>query len=187
MPLVDLIKTPDTDQDWEQFFFNHRDSHDRIRQAIEGDGGVITSFTITNPGSGYTAIPSIQVSGGGRGVQISITITGGRLTSLSVVNGGIGYVNPIVTISGGGGAGATSTATATPVINLTNFIIYPVDKQHVDTFLENNQNLHSDMNGVLGLQSSDLQDVNFDDENKRKAWFYTHYQEHYSAEARLGI
>lgn len=188
--LVNLIQVPKSDFEWEQFFFSHRDSHDRIRQAIEAQTGVITGFTIINGGSGYTSIPQISVVGGnGSGVQISISITGGVITSLSVANGqgGRGYTNPIVTFSGGGGSGAEATATASPDINLTNYIIYPVDQNHLSDFLEANQSLHSDMNGILGLQSSDLQDVDFQNENQKTAWFYSHYLEHQSAEIKLGI
>lgn len=190
MPLVDLIQVPKSDAEWEQFFFSHRDSHDRIRQAIQAQTGTITGFTITNGGSGYTSIPMISVVGGnGSGVQVSVTITGGVLTDLSVANGqgGVQYVNPIVTISGGGGSGATATATASPNVNLTNYIIYPVDNQHVKDFLDDNQSLHTEMNGVLGLQSSDLNDVDFTVDNQKIAWFYSHYLEHQSAEMALGI
>lgn len=188
MALVDLIKVPENDGDWESFYWNHRDSHDRIRKAIQTDSGVIQSFTITNGGSGYTTIPSIIVQGGaGSGVQINVTITGGVLTSLQVINGGTQYSNPVVIISGGGGTGASAIAESSPFLNLEDYIIYPVDKNNIKNFLENNQNLHSDMDGALGLQSSDLQDVNFDDENQKKAWFYSHYQEHFNAESTLGI
>lgn len=190
MPLVDLLQVPKTDFDWEQFFFSHRDSHDRIRKFIQERTGTITGFTITNGGHGYTSIPSISVVGGnGFGVQIEVTITGGVITSLTVSNGqgGVQYVNPVVTITGGGGSGATATATASPDINLTNFIIYPVTKEQISIFLDNNQSLHTDMNGILGLQSSDLEDVDFENENQKRAWFYSHYLEHQSAEIKLGI
>lgn len=190
MPLVQLINVPKSDQDWESFLFSHRDSHDRIRQAVQAQTGTIEGFTITDGGSGYTSIPSISVIGGnGHGVEINVTIKGGVLTDLSVANGngGVQYVNPVVTISGGGGSGATAIAIASPNINLTNYIIYPVDKAHLKDFLENNQSLHSDMNGILGLQSSDLQDVDLENENQKIAWFYSHYLEHQSAEMKLGI
>lgn len=113
MPLVDLLNVPKNDQDWEIFFFSHRDSHDKIRKAIQAQ---------------------------------------------------------------------TSTS-----INLTDYVIYPVDQNHLSDFLQDNQSLHSDMNGILGLQSSDLQDVDLQQENQKVAWFYSHYLEHQSAEIKLGI
>ncbi len=47
----------------------------------------------------------------------------GPLPGISVVNGGIGYVNPLVTITGGGGAGATATATIDGAGAITGFTI----------------------------------------------------------------
>lgn len=188
MSVVDLINVPKNDQDWEQFLFNHRDSHDRIRKAIQNSGGTLTDITITNGGSGYNAIPDIAIIGGsGFGGSLNITITGGVITSLTIANGGLQYVNPIVTISGGGGSGATATATAATIINLSDYIIYPVRREYIKDFLTNNQSLHTDMNGILGLQSSNLEDVDFTKENERDAWFYSHYKEHFDAENALGI
>lgn len=188
--LVNLLNAPKNQGDWEIFGFSHRDSHDKIRKAILENTGTILSFTITNGGSGYTSIPQISVVGGnGHGVQIAIQIQGGVITSLAVANGngGVQYVNPVVTISGGGGTGAAATAIASPQINLTDYPIYPIDPNRISDFLNFNQSLHTDMNGILGLQSSDLQDVDFKSENKKTAWFYSHYLEHQSAELRLGI
>lgn len=113
MALVDLINVPKTDRDWEIFFFSNRDSHDKIRAAIE--------------------------------------------------------------------------AQTSPAINLTDYVIYPINPDHIVDFLQANQSLHSDMNGILGLQSSDLQDVDFKIDNQKIAWFYSHYLEHQSAELKLGI
>jgi len=113
MPLVDLLNVPKTDDDWQNFFFQNRDSHDRIRKAIQSQ--------------------------------------------------------------------------TSPAVNLTDYVVYPVSQDQIEQFLDNNQSLHSDMNGVLGLQSSDLQDVSFSDENAKIAWFYSHYLEHQSAEIELGI
>lgn len=186
--LVSLINTPKNDQDWETWLWAHRDSHDRIRLSIQSQTGALTGITITNGGSGYTSIPSIEINGGnGHGAQIQVTIQGGVITELEVISGGLQYVNPVIMISGGGGSGATATATAAPDINLTDYVIYPVDSNHLKDFLENNQSLHSDMNAILGLQSSNLQDVDFSVENQKTAWFYSHYLEHQSAEQKLGI
>ncbi len=54
-------------------------------------------------------------------------------------------------------------------------------------FLAANQRLHLDMNSVLGQQSSDLEDVDLSDPKQVEAWTAIHYQEHYNAEAALGI
>lgn len=99
-----------------------------------GDAGRVVSVNVTNGGSGYTSKPTVTFSGGGfttaatptgvvvnSGSLVSIgigkdatataTISGGKVVSYTVTNGGTGYIaNPSVTISGGGGAGAAANA-----------------------------------------------------------------------------
>jgi hypothetical protein len=43
------------------------------------------------------------------------------------------------------------------------------------------------MNGVLGLQSADLQDVDIGDDKQFEAWVRLHYNEHQYAELKLEI
>lgn len=68
----------------------------------------ITGIKVTNGGSGYTSVPTVQITGGGgSGVTATATVTGGKVSAITVVNGGSGYTTtPTVTISGGGGTGA---------------------------------------------------------------------------------
>jgi FtsP/CotA-like multicopper oxidase with cupredoxin domain len=64
-------------------------------------GTAIASFTVTNPGTGYTSAPHV-------------TIGSGALTSLTLTGGGTGYApnsSPMVHLVGGGGYGAWGTAT----------------------------------------------------------------------------
>jgi hypothetical protein len=72
-------------------------------------GGLITSLTITNVGTGYTSEPTVligQVTDGGT--------TGGGVNSMIVINGGANYRNPpSVNFTGGGGTGAAATAIIT--------------------------------------------------------------------------
>jgi hypothetical protein len=76
---------------------------------------VVYRLTITNPGSGYVpqAVASISgPPGSGTTATATVNVSGGVVTSLSVVNPGSGYTSaPSVTISGGGGIYATATAT----------------------------------------------------------------------------
>ena len=55
----------------------------------------------------------------GAGATASATVSGGIVTAITVLTFGSGYVNPIVTLSGGGGTNATVTATVinAPTIN----------------------------------------------------------------------
>ena len=60
-------------------------------------GSTVKSVVITDAGSGGTngtyTINANTGSGGGTGAQISVTVSGGAVTSVSVVNGGYGYVS----------------------------------------------------------------------------------------------
>lgn len=106
-----LENTPKTSDEWNQFSWNHRDSHDRIRAAIKTKFGV----------------------------------------------------------------------------NLSDYQIDPINPNAMDDFMQNNSQLHTDMNGVLGLQSADLQDADIGDEKQFSAWVRLHYQEHLYAELKLEI
>ena len=78
-------------------------------------GGSIQSFTITNGGSGYVGTPTVTVTDNGSGPvsqgQFQVAVTAGVVTGINVLNGGIGYQFPVVSITGGGGSNATATAT----------------------------------------------------------------------------
>ncbi|MCX9025835.1 MAG: hypothetical protein OIN85_07045 [Candidatus Methanoperedens sp.] len=86
-------------------------------------GGVITGITVTNVGSGYSAVPRVTITGNGRGATAAATLSA-PLISITVTNVGSGYTAiPRVTITGGGGTGATAAATITPsavILTLTN-------------------------------------------------------------------
>lgn len=71
--------------------------------------------------------------------------------------------------------------------SLTDYQIDPIDPQNTTQFLQNNASLHGDMNSVLGLQSSDLEDVNLGDERELQSWIKIHYQEHLYAELKLQV
>ena len=71
--------------------------------------GVLTGLYVTNPGSGYTHVPVITLTGGTL-VGFSVTVNAG-VTGIAISNGGTGFTSaPTVTFSGG-----TGTATATAV------------------------------------------------------------------------
>lgn len=60
-------------------------------------GSSITRIEITNPGSGYAVAPAVAIDpappGGTNAVVGTVTITGGKLTSITLTNNGLGYVN----------------------------------------------------------------------------------------------
>ena len=72
-------------------------------------------------------------------------------------------------------------------IALNDYPIDPINPESINNFLEYNSQLHGDMNGVLKLQSSDLEDINLQDEKQLASWIRLHYLEHYYAESALGV
>ena len=90
---------------------------------IEGGGGAgasatvtvngsVSSFEVTNGGSGYETSPLISiVGGGGTGASGTAVVTNGVITRILVASPGSGFTSqPSITITGGGGTGATAIA-----------------------------------------------------------------------------
>ena len=83
-------------------------------ESVEGS---LTSFTITNAGTGYTAGNTLTLSGGTFTTAAQITVDtvggGGEITSASITTAGAYSVAPSnpVTLTGGTGASATINAT----------------------------------------------------------------------------
>lgn len=70
---------------------------------------------------------------------------------------------------------------------LAEYQLDPIPKSDFENWLARNQEAHNDMNGALGTQSSDLLEINLEDERQLVAWVYQHFLEHQTAEQRLGI
>lgn len=70
-------------------------------------------------------------------------------------------------------------------VNLTQFILDPINKDH--EWLKRNSETHQGMNGVLGLQGSDLDDLDFKNKEQLESWIYAHWLEHSDAAAALKI
>ncbi|MHB1003485.1 MAG: hypothetical protein ACYC1B_06625 [Thermoleophilia bacterium] len=81
----------------------------------------VLSATVTDPGSGYTSAPTVEITGGGgSGATATATVGGGLVTGITIVTPGTGFDSaPTVTITGGGGSGATATANMKPAISVT--------------------------------------------------------------------
>ena len=82
--------------------------------------GAVTHVTITNPGTGYSVVPIVTVSGGtgtalNSPAEITAEISGGKIVKLNIVNTGTGYdTAPTITIAAphdAGGVQATATCT----------------------------------------------------------------------------
>ncbi len=76
----------------------------------------ITGVAVTNAGSGYTSATTVNLGGGGgTGASATATISGGKVTGVTIT-GGAGYTSaPTISFSdSGGGTGATAVALASP-------------------------------------------------------------------------
>ncbi len=87
---------------------------------LNGVGGVaesIKSITVGAEGSGYTANPTVTITGGGgTGATATAVRTSNRVTAITITDPGQGYTSaPSVVISGGNGTGATATAQLTTI------------------------------------------------------------------------
>ena len=62
-----------------------------------------------------------------------------------------------------------------------------VNRAFITDWLDRNQQLHVDMDGLVGAQSVDLQDVDLQDRNQLVAWIRLHWIDHQTVETQLGI
>lgn len=71
--------------------------------------------------------------------------------------------------------------------SLAEYQLDPIPKNDVPGWLARNQEAHNDMNGALGVQSSDLLETDLSDERQAEAWVYLHFIEHQTAEQKSGV
>jgi len=79
---------------------------DEIPQSYSG----LSSIEVTNAGSGYTAAPTITITGDGIGAEAEAVIVNGKIERINITKRGTDYTRAIVTISGGNGFGAVASA-----------------------------------------------------------------------------
>lgn len=96
---------------------------DIISVAVHNGIGSVVSVAVTTPGSGYTSVPAVTVSGGGgAGATLEAVLSGGTVAALKIITAGSGYTTvPTITIAPPGQqATATGTVSGGAVsINLT--------------------------------------------------------------------
>lgn len=71
--------------------------------------------------------------------------------------------------------------------DLTEYLIDPMDPNAMQQFLQNNSQLHGDMNAALHLPGVDLLDAKLDQQNTLVSWINRHWKEHNDAEQTLGV
>ena len=62
-------------------------------------------------------------------------------------------------------------------VTLPDYQVEPIDFGDIDTWLQANQQAHTEFAGVLGIQTSDLLHVDLRDQNQRQAWIFTNWME----------
>jgi len=74
-------------------------------------GGKLTGLTPIDPGAGYTAAPTVSITGGGgSGAAATAQIGGGSVTGFTVTSGGSGYTAPATVTFSAGTVQATGSA-----------------------------------------------------------------------------
>lgn len=63
----------------------------------------------------------------------------------------------------------------------------PEDPANLEEFLNNNQNMHAQMNLALGIASSNLSEVDWQNPSDLARWVFQHAQEHRQASQLLRI
>lgn len=191
--LESLLNVPQSDQDWQIFSFANRDINTNIRQKIRQTTGNITAIVMGSNGSGYVSAPTVVITdanrtGTGATATATYTVSGGFYNiTVTVITQGVGYVKPVIKFTGGGGTGALAVAQLNPVVNLVEYQLYPINFDNFNDFLTNNSQAHDDFNSVLGLQSSDIQELDPKDRNKLENWIFLNYNELNSACEKLKI
>ena len=85
----------------------------------------IASVTINNQGSGYTGSVTLVVSDStGSGAVLKPKISGGKITGVMVVSGGMNYSNPTITVVADKGSGASLSATVATVGDYPSAVTY---------------------------------------------------------------
>src|SRR5205823_1648939 len=71
---------------------------------------VLSGIAVTNPGSGYTSAPTVEIGGGGGALALAIArLEGDKVAQILLVSPGVGFTSlPTITLTGGGGSGATA-------------------------------------------------------------------------------
>jgi len=74
-------------------------------QWRDNKGFGITDIQVSNPGAGYTGIPSVLIDGNGSGAKATAYVSNGKVSGIVVNEQGSGYtLTPTITIVGGNGS-----------------------------------------------------------------------------------
>jgi len=71
--------------------------------------------------------------------------------------------------------------------NLTQYILDPLDKNNLGTWLYQHQIMHNQVNQLLGTQGYDLLSLNWQDPDQFATWLQLNGSEHQRISAALGV
>jgi acetyltransferase-like isoleucine patch superfamily enzyme len=69
----------------------------------------VKSVNVVEPGTGYTAAPTVTIIGDGVGATAKATVSAGRVINITVTNPGVGYTFAEIVLSDTSGSGAVFT------------------------------------------------------------------------------
>ena len=119
--------------------------------------GGIDQIEITNPGRGYTTVPSVTIEGDGRGANAYPVVVNGQIASIVIDSLGAEYTTATAVVSGGFGSGATLN----PILTGTKgtLRIYYFDSNSNKKILSNNAGTVYYSNGTVYLDNFNPSDV----------------------------
>jgi hypothetical protein len=120
-------------------------------------GGTITAVAVNAPGSGYSGtVATIVVNGAGQQAQLTGTFSGGALSTVTLVNGGWGYVTgttTTATVTDSLGVNGGATVTFTIDNSLTTVVAQEVYQFSTAQTLARNQTLLAGVDQIMGVFS----------------------------------
>ena len=63
----------------------------------------------------------------------------------------------------------------------------PPDGDSLQAWLQRHQDIHNQMDAILGIAGNDISDVDFSKPDQVASWIWLHAQEHFQANLKLGI
>ena len=71
---------------------------------------------------------------------------------------------------------------------LSSYVLDPIPTgENLVNWLEAHQDIHNQVNAILGIAGNDLTDVDFNNQEQVAAWVWLHAEEHRQAVQKLGI
>lgn len=72
-------------------------------------------------------------------------------------------------------------------VTLPQYVLDPINPADLGTWLFQHQDLHSQMDAILGISGFDLLDVDLTDQGQLAGWIWLNSQEHYQAAEITGV